>query len=156
GLRHRDCTPRGAMKVLLLFLVIGCEVDSVGEHDLTLNPFCAQNGDGFTCNSGRGIDMIVQCRNGEVVGSQTCLDGCIRYPPGQPDICAPAYVGRRCPDGDGFYCGIPSGDRSGTLFHCAGGTYTGVYNCTNGCERRPPGVADRCVQGGVGAPCAYG
>ncbi|GMV40930.1 MAG: hypothetical protein AMXMBFR64_26460 [Myxococcales bacterium] len=61
--------------------------------------------------------------------------------------------GGSCPSGDGLYCGGSVGKDSNTLYSCAGGSYSVVQSCPNGCQSMPAGQSDQCA---TGASCPSG
>ena len=82
---------------------------------------CANIDDGAHCEG----DALVTCLDGQAVGEETCLHGCIETPGQDQDICGPALT--FCGDKpDGSHC---QGD---TLVSCVGGESQGEIACLLG------------------------
>lgn len=102
---------------------------------------CFFGADGDVCQGGI-------CRGRQCVArdSPTCSDGVKNQ--GETGIdcggpCPPCAPPRRCPSGDGYYCGSGTLDPN-HLYRCLGGKYTLWSTCSgNGCEKRPA-QDDRC------------
>jgi hypothetical protein len=126
----------------------GCTPEPAGVSDQ-----CAPNA-ALTCPNGAGLycgghgvggnaNTLYECQNGQLHVVQACSNGCTQMPAGVPDECTAPAGG--CPNGNGLYCGGNgvSGDPN-SLYQCTNGNLSVVQACSNGCQREPAGVADRC------------
>lgn len=142
----------------------GCQVNPPGTADKCNvdEDLCqyANGGNGPYCGGSlkQGIadDVLFQCLGGATQSQQTCANGCIMMPPGEPDICAPNQGGNECcldkPPGSltqsytacgngGEHYGIDYGTAVGTPIYAGiAGTVVGMAlgypNCyDNGCSQ---------------------
>ena len=71
-----------------------------------------------------------------------------------PSCGKPVVAG--CPADDGLYCGASVGLDAGTLYQCAGGSYSPQETCASGCQESPPGTNDACAAGKTATECPSG
>lgn len=66
----------------------GCSQQDPGTPDLCdyedPDSFCSHHGDGVWCN---GYGDVVNCQGGTSTSSPECPSGCLKAPPGSPDVC---------------------------------------------------------------------
>ncbi|MEZ4379800.1 MAG: M23 family metallopeptidase [Nannocystaceae bacterium] len=142
----------------------GCQVNAPGVDDKCNvdEDLCqyANGGNGPYCGGslkpGVADDVLFQCVGGVTQSQQTCADGCVMMPPGEPDVCAPQQGGNECcldkPPGSltqsytacgngGQHYGIDYGTAVGTPIYAGiAGTVVGMAlgypNCyDNGCSQ---------------------
>ncbi|MSQ82712.1 MAG: hypothetical protein EXR77_07315 [Myxococcales bacterium] len=116
----------------------GCQSMPTGVADQckSTSGSCAAKLDGAWCDGSN----LLQCKGGGVSSSQACQYGCQAMPAGVADECkgAPAPTGPCAGKPDGAYC------NGSSLMQCKGGGVVSSQTCANGCEVKPPGVADVC------------
>ena len=136
----------------------GCQSNPPGTPDGCAGetPSTCPDGDGFYCGEGVGLvpGTLYACKGGTFAVTEACPGGCQTMPSGTNDQCAGGAGA--CPSGDGAYCGAAAGKDPGTLYSCAGGTWTVKEVCAGGCQVMPPGSSDQCYGGPAACPSGNG
>ncbi|MGZ3421410.1 MAG: hypothetical protein ACXVEE_26275 [Polyangiales bacterium] len=128
----------------------GCYARTADGHDDVcgsdaVDP-CFNDPDGEYCGATIGGDAtkLYHCKDKRSAKVDTCPDGCADLA-GATDQCNSDAVDPCFNDGDGAYCGDVIGGPAGKVYHCKDKKTASIEDCSDGCQKNPPGVPDTCA-----------